>query len=196
MNEFESKLGGLQKFRENMKQGSAIAETQSKMSAPALSAGFQPSAKPGMQVFGKGTGKGMNAGGPDFAPNATQGLTPAEATPSAMGKDTYDSNKGPMKQMKDNVQHNAFRGTQNQFGTGMNNQKSFARAPDYGQKDLSHLESNQKQKSFGTSTMQSNRRTIGTGQYADCTTSAKEGKKHVGKGIVTSELFGKVSEKN
>lgn len=196
MNEYESKLGGFSKFRETMKQGSAIAETQSKMSAPALSAGFQPSAKPGMQIFGKGTGKGMNAGGPEFAPNATQGLAPAEATPSAMGKETYESNKGPMKQAQDNVTNNAFRGTQNQFGSGANNQRSFAKQPEYGQKDLSHLESNQKQKGLGTTQVQAHRKTIGSGQFADCTTGAKEGKKHIGKGLVTAELFGKTSEKN
>jgi len=187
-------LGGFGKFRENNNKGSAIAETKSKMSAPALSAGFQPSAKPGMGQFGKGSGKGMNAGGPDFAPAATQGLAPAEATPSAMGKDTYESNKGPMKQMKDNVQNNAFRGMQQNTGAGKVNQMSFAKQPDYGQKDLTHLDSNQKQKGLGTSQVPAFKSTLGKSQFADC--GGKKDKKHVGKGIITSELFGKTTDMN
>ena len=192
MNEYESKLGGFSKFRE-MNAGSAIESTRSKMTAPALSAGFQPQAKPGMEAFGKGTGKGMNAGGPGYAPKATMGTNPMEATPSAMGKDTYDSNKGPVKKMNDNVANNGMRSSQNQFGSGKNNQRSFAKEPSYGQKDMSHLDSNKAQKMspLGNSGAQ---KTLGSGQYADC--DSKKDKKHVGKGIITAELFGKTTEKN
>lgn len=140
-----------------------------------------------------GNDKGMNAGGPDFVPNATKAQTIAKATTPTGGNPTgYDSNDGVMKKVSDNVTNNVFRGNEQNFGSGFNNQRSFGKQPDYGQTDLSHVESMKRQKQINTMPIKANTKTIGgkvKGIFQDS-------KKHVGRGIVTAELFGKVGDSN
>ena len=195
MKEFSSKLGGFGKFKAEMSEGNTST------------GGIDPKSfdlsKTTMSMRGSqvGQNKGLNAGGPNFSLNATQSQSPTLGAKPTGGIPTgYNSNDGVLKNISDNVTNNVNRGNQSNFGTGINNQKSFAKQPTFGNTDLSHLPSNQEQKLYNGPTNTPGSMTIGNQTHNTAKhTSGWIGtnyKKQVGRGVVTQELFGKVGENN
>ena len=211
---FESKLGGFKQFRElnEMDSVSGIQNTmQNLRKAPiqgrsGMGEAFKgtSAATPGANrevsgtagahplfelngpaAAGKGQGKGFKPGGfnknESFVPRAHTPTQGSDPTKSAIGSPTgYNSNEGPMKKMNDNVTNNQSRATKHNFGT----------------KDMSKQPTNQSQKKMGNLQTYGNKPNVF--QRAKSFVGMEDGKpkKHVGKGIVTSELFGKTSEVN
>lgn len=195
MNEFSSKLGGFSKYKKEMSD------------ANTATGGIDPKnfdlgkSVMGMRGSEVGQNKGLNAGGSDFTPTATKPQAPTLGQAPTGGSPTgYNSNDGVIKNINDNVTNHVSRGIQNTTGAGYNNQRSFAKQPSYGQKDLSHLESNRLQRRYGgnvnvgrtTFNHINNKKGVYSGRFY----GSEGSRKQLGRGLVTSELFGKVGDNN
>jgi len=186
MKEFDNKLNGFKQFK-----------TETSDDLFDLSSSTRGNQQTSNQVGGN---KGTNMGGPGFAPSATSAQTPTMGHAPTGGRPTgYRSNDGPLKSVSDNVTNHARRGVQQNTGAGFNNQRSFAKEPGYGQKDMSHIESNKAQKTFGGPTNTPGSHITDLGYNKDKTKMSGRFQKPsqtLGKGLVTQELFGKTGEKN
>jgi len=141
-----------------------------------------------------GKNKGLNPGGNDFVPTSTDAQQMTKpASPSFKQGSGYSSNDGQIKAVRDNVTNNVSRGIEQKTGAGINNQRSFVKQPGYGQKDLTHIDSNKSQKVFGGQT-NTNSNAIGNMLHKDGFGSKP--KNQLGRGIITQELFGKVGDNN